>query len=168
MKSHHSKDDIPSSFQFVTITKPGQGWKNKNEHIVRSHVMRQLRQKQRAQKSQQGKKDDDTVILKSQSERYDRHLSIVDTAIGNLLTITSSSIRERDSVTPPEEPWRATQAPSMEQNVNANMLQLRLPASTEQLSIRDQRLLGHISEFYSPLVSNVSPKFVLWTRGIQE
>jgi hypothetical protein len=45
------KDGAASDFQFVTITKPGHGWKDKNEHIVRSHVMRLVRQKQREKRS---------------------------------------------------------------------------------------------------------------------
>lgn len=51
LDSKESSEDMASSFQFVTITKPGHGWKNKNEHIVRSHVMRQVRQKQREQRT---------------------------------------------------------------------------------------------------------------------
>jgi hypothetical protein len=41
---------MKTSFQFVSITKPGYGWKNQNEHIVRSHVMRQIRRKQRVKR----------------------------------------------------------------------------------------------------------------------
>jgi hypothetical protein len=41
---------METNFQFVSITKPGYGWKNQNEHIVRSHVMRQIRRKQRVKR----------------------------------------------------------------------------------------------------------------------
>ena len=67
----------------------------------------------------------------------------------------------------PEMPWKAN--PALKQRTfDGAMPPLRLPPTTSQLTILDKKLLEHISKFYSPLISNISPKFVLWTRGIQE
>jgi hypothetical protein len=51
---------------------------------------------------------------------------------------------------------------------DAYMPQLRIPPSVNHLTVRDRRLLDHISKFYLPLISNISTKFVLRARGIQE
>jgi hypothetical protein len=69
MENKESKAGKSSSFQFVSVTKPGHGWKNENEHIVRSHVMRQLRQKQREErKAKRGEKD--VYRVPRSAERY--------------------------------------------------------------------------------------------------
>lgn len=70
MESRESKATKAKSFQFVTITKPGQGWKDKNEHIVRSHVMRQLRKKQRDQR-QSKKRHMESYHVDRSGQRYD-------------------------------------------------------------------------------------------------
>jgi hypothetical protein len=74
---------------------------------------------------------------------------------------------EEDTSERPEESLKASHRPKR-RNFNSSMPPLRLPPSSKQLTMRDQRLLDHISNFYLPLISNISPKFVLWTRGIQK
>ena len=77
-----SSEAAGSTFEFVNITKPGAGWKNKNEHIVRSHVMRQVRRNKRCQNAKLKKKKlkntpvrqqvtEDTIV-----EEYTRHYQI--------------------------------------------------------------------------------------------
>ena len=69
METKESKETKAPSFQFVTITAPGQGWKNENEHIVRSHVMRQMRRKQREEKK--SKKDErQNHLITESGDRY--------------------------------------------------------------------------------------------------
>jgi hypothetical protein len=90
-----------------------------------------------------------------------------------LLTTVSSMRSEQieavvgESSDDPEMPWKVALWPNRCTS-DAAMPPLRLPPITNQLSVRDKRLLEHMSKFYSPLISNTSPKFVLWTRGIQE
>jgi hypothetical protein len=71
MEAKESEETKSLSFQFVTIAGPGQGWKNENEHIVRSHVMRQLRRKQREEKKSKKDEKQDCPITES-GERYGR------------------------------------------------------------------------------------------------
>lgn len=47
------------------------------------------------------------------------------------------------------------------------ILQRRQPSDLK-LSILDNRLLVHISNFYSPLGANLSDKFILWTKGVKQ
>jgi len=43
-------DPASRSLQFIMVTRPGRDWKNNNEHIVRSHVMRNVRRGQKLKK----------------------------------------------------------------------------------------------------------------------
>jgi hypothetical protein len=74
---------------------------------------------------------------------------------------------EEETPEQPEKPRRTTHGPKR-QTFDAYLSPLRLPPWANQLTVQDRRLLQHISDFYSPLISNISPKFVLWTRGIEE
>jgi hypothetical protein len=120
-----SKDSTGSEFQFVNITKPGVGWKNRNEHIVRSHVMRQVRREKRCQNSklQKRKSKSPSMVLKDQ-ESDDRG--------------------------------------------QRNLSPIYLQPSVHQLSPREARLLSHVSNLYSPLLTSLSQKFVIWTKGVKE
>lgn len=64
---------ISPSFKFVRITKPGHGWKNHNEHIVRSHAMRQVRKRQKLEKkkdpSRQGVLESSSSSLAEQQKQ---------------------------------------------------------------------------------------------------
>lgn len=178
MGSKESDEAQSSNFQFVTITKPGAGWKNKNEHIVRSHVMRQVRQKQRERSGTRGEK------RSGSGNRSCRRYCCPDAwafyvFLGHLLTAVSSSRPMAADTTEvaehvvdfvselPEDLAMATRS-HKRGPFDANMPLLILKPSTQSLGARDQRLLDHISNFYSPLISNISPKFVLWSRGMQK
>lgn len=62
---------METNFQFVSITKPGYGWKNQNEHIVRSHVMRQIRRKQKVKReAEQGDLENGPETAQTVDARY--------------------------------------------------------------------------------------------------
>jgi hypothetical protein len=69
MAGQEAKETIAPSFQFVSITKPGDRWKDHNEHIVRSHVMRQVRKRQKLEKKASQRELESSLVAKQKTDR---------------------------------------------------------------------------------------------------
>jgi hypothetical protein len=78
MAGQEAKEGIAPSFQFVSITKPGDGWKHHNEHIVRSHAMRQVRKRQKLETKARQKELESSLVAKQKTDRRYSLLLIVD------------------------------------------------------------------------------------------
>jgi hypothetical protein len=101
MVGTEAKDDaIAPSYRFVNITKPSEMWGQHNEHIIRSHVMRQVRKRQKLERS---------LVAKLKTDR--RCGSLVDYEVDKAMsppTYETTSLNEAlashldQNITPPE------------------------------------------------------------------
>lgn len=162
----------PQGFQFVTVTRPGHGCKNNNEHIVRSHVMKQVRRKQKlkvveeAAKIGQRRKRRDGRLLTQQfsPEVCQCHLlsqNAVSTSAQQLDPLWTEG--DEDSTY-----FNSVCGACAKRRLDRDRWNLKLlNSSNGKLSVKDQKLLKHICNFFSPIVVNIGHKFLLWTKGIK-
>lgn len=166
-------DDSIDNFCFVAVTRPGSGWKSGGEHLIRAHAARHSRRKQKLQRmksqSDQPRTPVDLALASDQAlfnKRYEEywvwHFSLH--AIDSHFSNQARALEDLKGCYPKEL-----------ENVDSSIhcydyfidLQRGQP-SDYRLSMCDDRLLAHISQFYSPLGANRSLKFVLWTKGVKQ
>jgi hypothetical protein len=159
--------------QFVNITKPGLGWKNRNEHLVRSHAMKHVRRRQKKSTLEQSRRMNETLTnpapaKAAQTSPNDKiplswcaprqvHMSYLTD------DVTSQSYVDRVS------PYDSTKWPLSEQKRSCTPHGggLQHQPAWHTLSHTETRLLLHISSLYLPLSSGISDRFVMWTSGIE-
>jgi hypothetical protein len=170
--------------QFVTITKPGHDWKRGNEYVVRSHVMRHVRKKQKLKVAEAQRKLNASSTGQIQWDiRYGElpisiH-DILDLCLCNISPQNSFNHKnKRETVHESRNQFTALKQGGSSRHLNQERLRYdtrnhfidlhNRQLSSHHLSDHDHRLLLHISNFYSPLTSNISKKFVLWTKGVKQ
>jgi hypothetical protein len=172
------------SLKFVTITKPGHDWKRGNEYVVRSHVMRHVRKKQKLKVAEAQRKLNASSTGQIQwGTRYGElpisiH-DILDMRLRNISPQNSFNHKgKREAVHESKNQFAALKQGGSSRYVSQKRLRYdtwnhfidlhSFQLSSHHLSAHDHRLLLHISNFYSPLTSNISKKFVLWTKGVKQ
>jgi hypothetical protein len=170
--------------KFVAITKPGHDWKRGNEYIVRSHVMRHVRKKQKLKVAEAQRELNASSTGQIQWDtRYDElpisiH-DILDMCLRNISPRNSFNHKsKREAVHESKNQFGALKQGGSSRYVSQERLRYDIwnrftdlhsfQLSSHHLSAHDHRLLLHISNFYSPLTSNISKKFVLWTKGVKQ
>ncbi|RQM04645.1 hypothetical protein DH86_00004408 [Scytalidium sp. 3C] len=149
---------VPLNFKFV-IT--GHGWKNENEHVIRSHAMKHVRRRRKANRivetasriASAGELARETNCLQQAHQslsRFERYIYSGSTCDWN---IDRPSLEDN----------------TLNENVQGNTLesQIALPfePSGDHTSLRELELLSYVATLYSPLQKSISKDFVLWTAG---
>jgi hypothetical protein len=170
--------------KFVAISKPGHDWKRGNEYIVRSHVMRHVRKKQKLKVAETQRRLNASSSGQIQRDTRYGKLPI---SIHGLLDMCLRNISpqnifnhksKREAVRESRNQFAALKQGGSSRYLSQERLRYDTPnhstdlhsrqLSSHHLSAHDHQLLLHISNFYSPLTSNISKKFVLWTKGVKQ
>jgi hypothetical protein len=170
--------------KFVTITKPGHDWKRGNEYVVRSHVMRHVRKKQKLKVAEAQRKLNASSTGQIQWDTRYGELpisihDILDMCLRNISPRNSFNHKsKREAVHESKNQFGALKQGGSSRYVSQERLRYDIwnrftdlhsfQLSSHHLSVHDHRLLLHISNFYSPLMSNISKKFVLWTKRVKQ
>jgi hypothetical protein len=169
--------------KFVTITKPGHDWRRGNEYVVRSHVMRHVRQKQKLKVAEAQRKLNASSTGQIQLDtRYGELPISIHDILDMLRNISPQNSfnhkNKREAVHESRNQFAALKQGGSSRYLSQERLRYdtwnhftdlhSCRLSSHHLSAHDHRLLLHISNFYSPLTSNISKKFVLWTKGVKQ